>query len=173
MSGLSAFLVPSEHRFLSSTWAEDAAGSEEWWRGVAHSVVGYHFGTSSQGSPGRACDMVLALSLPTSSPQVTTAGMCCWPWPGRHLMAWQLPCPGLPASGPGSGMQGSNFPWRLVSHLEFVLTWSGISQRGLQCPPHPNPCVEWGKKGVLAPIKYSRAKSSIFLFYAFRVAVYF
>lgn len=130
-------------------------GSQEWWGGGgAHSVVGYkgclsaclHFGTPSQGSPGRACDMGLALSLPTSSPRETTAGMCCWPWPGRHLMAWQLPCPALPASGPGSGMQGSNFPWRVASqsgvctHLEWNQPTLGINALHTS-----NPCVEWEK----------------------------
>lgn len=70
---------------------------------------------------------------------------------------------------------GSNCSWIPVAlpvccaHLEWDSASLGISEPPLT--PHSLVCGLWG--GVLTPIKYSTATSSIFLFYAFRVAVYF
>lgn len=110
------------------------------------------------GSPGRACDRGLAVARASSL------------WPGSR------PAHASQPRGPRSGMQGSNLsrrqaaPSGACTHLEWDSATLGVSA------PAPSPRTHvWnaGRRGVLSLVKYSRARSSIFLFYAFRVAVYF
>lgn len=143
---------------------EGALGSTEWW-GAAHSAVGcqgclsasVQCGTPRQGSPGRACDMGLAVARASSL------------WPGSR------PAHASQPRGPSSGMQGSHLSWRQAApsgtctHLEW-----GSANLSISAPPSPqNPSVECREAGVLSLVKYSRARPSIFLFYACRAAVYF
>lgn len=109
------------------------------------------------GSPGRACDRGLAVARASSL------------WPGSRPAHASQPC------GPHSGMQGSNPSWRQAApsaactHLEWDSATLGVSAPA----PPPEPMCGMQGGGVLSLIKYSRARSSIFPFYAFRVAVYF
>lgn len=142
---------------------EGALGSAEWW-GAAHSALA-----------------VRAACLPPSNlgPQVGSPGRACdglGRGQGVLSVAWQPPCPRLTA--PWSTLRDAGFKPLLETSGPV---WSlyplgvGFSHPGHQCPrPLPqSPRVECREERVLSLIKYSRARSSIFLFYAFRVAVYF
>lgn len=142
---------------------EGALGSTEWW-GAAHSTVGcqgclsasLQFGTPSQGLLG---ERVTGLAVARASSL----------WPGSRPAHTSQP------RGPHSGMQGSNPSWRQAApsaactHLEWDSATLGVSAPA----PPPEPMCGMQGGGVLSLIKYSRARSSIFPFYAFRVAVYF
>lgn len=153
---------PSEHRFPSSTW-ERVPGAPR--------VVGC-------GSlPGWLSGLPVGLP-PIWDPKSGLLGervTGAWPWPGRPLcgLAAALPTPHSPvvhAQGCGfkALLETSGSVWSL-SPLGV-----GFSHPGHQCPrPSPRTHVwDAGRRGAV-PHKYSRARSSIFLFYAYRVAVYF
>lgn len=114
-----------------------------------------HVGTAGQGSPQRACDVAV---LPAGSSQRSDCGQGA---PGRGQ--------GVPSAAQAQGCRIHSSLEPSSSASETGPPWSGIRPTWVSVSHQQTVCNLTG----MTCIKYSRAKSSISLFYAFTVDIYF